>query len=215
MHISNIRGGVLAIASLTLVGSPALAFPPYLQAWKDKYPTSTIPQRMLALTGSECNTCHHPPDRFLSGTCYRMQLRNLLKIKGHPVEVALDILDGLDSDGDGVSNGIEILTPRADQPGQIGYHMGLIGPTGTDPCGDNPMEVVTGMLETPAQTPSCPANCDGSTSSPVLNINDFACFLNLYAAGDSRANCDGSTSSPVLNVNDFACFLNAYAAGCS
>jgi len=28
------------------------------------------------------------------------------------------------------------------------------------------------------------------------------------------ANCDGSTSSPVLTPNDFQCFLNAYAAGC-
>jgi hypothetical protein len=29
------------------------------------------------------------------------------------------------------------------------------------------------------------------------------------------ANCDGSTTDPVLNVLDFACFLNRFAAGCS
>ena len=28
-------------------------------------------------------------------------------------------------------------------------------------------------------------------------------------------NCDGSSTAPVLNVLDFACFLNAFAAGCS
>ena len=28
-------------------------------------------------------------------------------------------------------------------------------------------------------------------------------------------NCDQSTAAPVLNVNDFTCFLNAFAAGCS
>ncbi|MBL9032151.1 MAG: hypothetical protein JNM80_10665 [Phycisphaerae bacterium] len=199
--------GLLAAAAI-----PVQGFPHYLTAWKAKYPTSTIPQRMMTLTGSECNTCHHPPARFLPGSCYRMQLRNLLKIEMLPIEQALDVLDGLDSDGDGVPNGVEILTPRADSPGEIGYHPGLIGPSGTDPCGDDPLEVVTGMLETPAAL--CAANCDGSTAPPVLNVNDFACFLNLYAAGDSRANCDASTASPVLNVNDFVCFLNLYAAGC-
>ena len=61
----------------------------------------------------------------------------------------------------------------------------------------------------------CYANCDGSTTPPALNVLDFACFLNRFAAGDSYANCDGSTTPPVLNVLDFGCFLNAFAAGCS
>jgi hypothetical protein len=62
---------------------------------------------------------------------------------------------------------------------------------------------------------SCYANCDASTVPPVLNVADFGCFLNRFAAGDSDANCDSSTAPPVLNVNDFACFLNRFAAGCS
>jgi hypothetical protein len=62
---------------------------------------------------------------------------------------------------------------------------------------------------------ACYANCDGSTAPPILNANDFQCFLNRFAAADSYANCDGSTASPVLNANDFQCFLNAFAAGCS
>ncbi|MBX3376209.1 MAG: hypothetical protein KF678_04315 [Phycisphaeraceae bacterium] len=62
---------------------------------------------------------------------------------------------------------------------------------------------------------SCYANCDGSTGSPLLTANDFQCFLNKYAAGDSYANCDGSTGSPALTANDFQCFLNKYAAGCT
>ena len=60
----------------------------------------------------------------------------------------------------------------------------------------------------------CYANCDGSTAPPILNVNDFTCFINHFAAGDTAANCDGSTVPPVLNVNDFACFANAFAAGC-
>jgi hypothetical protein len=62
---------------------------------------------------------------------------------------------------------------------------------------------------------ACYANCDSSTVSPILNANDFQCFLNKFAAQDSYANCDNSTVSPVLNANDFQCFLNSYAAGCS
>ncbi|MBL9030753.1 MAG: hypothetical protein JNM80_03485 [Phycisphaerae bacterium] len=68
-------------------------------------------------------------------------------------------------------------------------------------------EVAPGILD-------CYANCDFSTVPPVLNVNDFQCFLNLYAAGRPDANCDGSTTAPMLNINDFQCFLNAYAAGC-
>ena len=59
------------------------------------------------------------------------------------------------------------------------------------------------------------ANCDDSTIAPVLNINDFQCFLNRFAQFDYLyANCDGSTASPILNVNDFQCFLNQFATTC-
>ncbi|MBL9030686.1 MAG: hypothetical protein JNM80_03145 [Phycisphaerae bacterium] len=65
------------------------------------------------------------------------------------------------------------------------------------------------MVELP-----CPANCDGSTAAPVLNVADFICFLNRFAAGDARANCDASTTPPVLSVADFVCFQTQFAAGC-
>jgi hypothetical protein len=63
--------------------------------------------------------------------------------------------------------------------------------------------------------PSCYPNCDHSTTAPCLNVLDFSCFLNAFAAGDTYANCDNSTTPPVLNVLDFSCFLNQFAAGCS
>jgi hypothetical protein len=62
---------------------------------------------------------------------------------------------------------------------------------------------------------SCYANCDESTSQPVLNVGDFACFLNKFAAGHVYANCDQSTQPPTLNVADFACFLTKFAIGCN
>jgi hypothetical protein len=60
----------------------------------------------------------------------------------------------------------------------------------------------------------CYANCDGSAVPPVLTANDFQCFLNAFAGGQSYANCDGSVVPPVLTANDFQCFLNVFAAGC-
>jgi hypothetical protein len=60
----------------------------------------------------------------------------------------------------------------------------------------------------------CYANCDGSTTSPVLTPNDFLCFLNQFSRAEAAANCDRSTGSPFLGPNDFLCFLNAYSNGC-
>jgi hypothetical protein len=60
----------------------------------------------------------------------------------------------------------------------------------------------------------CYANCDGSTAAPVLNVLDFTCFLQKFAAADPYANCDASTTTPTLNVLDFTCFLQKFAAGC-
>jgi hypothetical protein len=48
----------------------------------------------------------------------------------------------------------------------------------------------------------------------VLNVLDFTCFLQRFAAGDAYANCDGSVQPPVINVADFSCFLAKYATGC-
>jgi hypothetical protein len=71
--------------------------------------------------------------------------------------------------------------------------------------------------------PICYANCDGSTMEPVLNVDDFTCFINEFAAAGTLpheqqvthyANCDQSTVAPVLNVDDFTCFINLFAQGC-
>jgi hypothetical protein len=72
----------------------------------------------------------------------------------------------------------------------------------------------TGLVFVSEGPAPCYANCDGSTSEPILNVNDFICFQSKFAAQDPAANCDGSTTEPVLNVNDFICFQGAYAAGC-
>jgi hypothetical protein len=77
-----------------------------------------------------------------------------------------------------------------------------------------PNNAYLGFDFVPTGPAPCYANCDGSTTAPVLNVGDFTCFLQKYAANDPYANCDGSTTPPVLNVGDFTCFLQKYAAGC-
>jgi hypothetical protein len=59
----------------------------------------------------------------------------------------------------------------------------------------------------------CYPNCDQSTAPPTLNVLDFVCFLNMFAAGEGYANCDQSTTPPVLNVLDFVS-IGVYATPC-
>lgn len=126
--------------------APALT-PSILDAWKLKYPTSTIPSRMATLSGSECYTCHDPAGFGLSGNCYRNDLVALIQ-GGSNVADALNSLDGVDSDGDGYANGVEATMQRTDSA-DIGYNMGLVGDTGTNPCGATPSTPITGVSETP------------------------------------------------------------------
>lgn len=143
------RSGNILCAALLLACTPAVwGYPDYLTAWEGKYPTSTLPARMQATTGSSCHVCHHPHTRDLPGNCYREAIITLLG-GGATIEEALDQLDTEDSDNDGVPNGVEATTPREDQPSEIGYNMGLVGDTGTDPCSLEPDVSVSGERETP------------------------------------------------------------------
>jgi carboxypeptidase A2/carboxypeptidase A1 len=54
----------------------------------------------------------------------------------------------------------------------------------------------------------CYPDCDGAGG---LTANDFQCFLNAYAGGQSYADCDGAGG---LTANDFQCFLDSYVSGC-
>ena len=54
----------------------------------------------------------------------------------------------------------------------------------------------------------CYADCD---QNHTLNVNDFVCYQNRFAAQDPYADCNHDNA---LNVNDFICFQGAFAAGC-
>jgi hypothetical protein len=80
-----------------------------------------------------------------------------------------------------------------------------------DPNGINPTPEIYWDDIRLVQSTACYANCDNSTGSPVLNVNDFVCFQSRFAAADPYADCNHDSA---LNVNDFVCFQSAFAAGC-
>ncbi|MEX2217218.1 MAG: family 16 glycosylhydrolase [Phycisphaerales bacterium] len=102
------------------------------------------------------------------------------------------------------------------QPGRliVNHWSGSPGWSGVAPLGAGDLVMrVQDVTYLPWQ---CYADCD---SSGALNVADFSCFLQRFAAGcaspiNCYANCDGSGVAPFLNVADFACFLQRFAAGC-
>jgi hypothetical protein len=146
-------------------GTPQVLAPNFLTAWVAKYPTSTLPDRMNLLTGRTCNVCHQPPSFGTAGNCYRSDLAELLNT-GISIEDAFDQLDAVDSDGDGISNGVEILATRP-EAGEIGYNPGLVGELGSDPCGENPSASVSGVPETPIPA-TVPAASDWGVVALVI-----------------------------------------------
>ncbi len=96
------------------------------------------------------------------------------------------------------------VAPAASGNANLGYYKPLAGYVDTI----NAAAKVPGTLPPPV----CYANCDDSVVPPYLTANDFMCFMNRFAAGESYANCDGVSG---LNANDFQCYLNKFATGCS
>lgn len=140
--------GVAVAVFIVLVAQPVVARPTYLTAWQNAYPASTLPARITAANGNACWICHHPSALDNPGNCYRLDLGDLIVNQGQTIGQAIAAVDAIDSDGDGVANGVEILAPRVDQPGAVGYSPGLVGAMGIDPC-FNPATPITNQLETP------------------------------------------------------------------
>lgn len=182
----------------------ALAESSFLTAWTARYPSSTLPQRMLTLTGSRCNVCHEPPNRGTQGTCYKNRIRDLMN-QGSSIQQAINTADAEDSDGDGVANGVEITTQRADNAAQIGYHPGLIGDLGTSPCGPDTNVAVTHQSETPTL---CAVDFDGDGF--VTGV-DFDLYVAAFESGDIAADFD---RDGFITGVDFDLFVQAFEAGC-
>jgi hypothetical protein len=63
--------------------------------------------------------------------------------------------------------------------------------------------------------PFCYADCDNASTPkggpPVLDIDDFICYMTHFALDDLYANCNNDAE---LDIDDFICFQTAYALGC-
>jgi hypothetical protein len=185
-----LMAAVVVVCAAIVLTDDAGAWPPYLVDWEDKYPDSTLPQRMEDQFGAACFVCHHPGDFGAIGTCYRDDIRQLLK-DGFTILEALDIADGMDSDGDGVTNGEQINMPHAHLPGEIGYHPGLSGCFGNDACGPDPDAPLTGVPETPT-VDFIPGdlNCDG-----LVNVADLLILFDHWGP------CPGGIDPCIADLN--------------
>lgn len=206
LHLGESARTLVRAGLVLALVAPAAANPEYVTPFNTAYPGNTLSSRMAASTGSACNVCHHPTNRSTRGNCYRLALQARLNA-GRTITQAIADINDLDSDNDGTSNGDEILMARADLPGQVGYSPGLVGPTGTDPCGTNPIAAVTNTSETPP-APPCAADFNGAGGLTVQDIFDF---LAAYFAGEPSADFNGVGG---LSVQDIFEFLAAYFAGC-
>jgi hypothetical protein len=181
------------------------ASPTFLTAWTTRYPTSTLPARMQAELGSRCYVCHIPPSNATAGSCYRLDIRTARQGGAVPIAQALAAVEDMDSDGDGVSNVEEILMPRTDLPGEVGYHPGLTGPEGVSPCGPTPTTPLTYQLESP---PFCPGDFNRSGQT---NVQDLFDFLAAFFGGEARADFNATGD---LSVQDLYDFLAAFFTAC-
>jgi hypothetical protein len=117
------------------------------------------------------------------------------------------------------SDGRPMALASSQRPGRVDLNFF----PGTNHTSPGAVRVMANALRYAGGLTACYPNCDGSTVAPILNVEDFTCFINAFATGlglphaeqvAHYANCDGSTTSPALNVEDFICFIDAFAAGC-
>ncbi len=205
----------MIVVSLSLLAEgQALAHNSYMSVFQARYPASTLPARMNAATGSACNVCHHPTDRANPGNCYKIALVARIDA-GRTITQALADVEAADSDNDGVSNLDEILMPRADLPGQVGYSPGLIGDVGSDPCG------APGTLTNQPETPPPPGpvcdSIDFNGDGLLPDTQDITDFLAVFGGGVCpTATCgdiDFNNDGLFPDTQDITAFLTVFGGG--
>jgi hypothetical protein len=217
-------GGFAAlVGALVMAPTPAAANPDYLAALEARYPTSTLPDDMLAIAGSKCYVCHNSFVFFGDWNCYRKDLIGRLAA-GRTIQEALADIENWDSDGDGTDNRSEVLLAR--EPGVVGYNPGLVGPIGRDPCLTETVDGVpgstlgvTGRNETPAPG----ACCTGVACTVLFQINCAAPVAGLgrsFKGPGAACNAPGNATTPCCKADfnqdgtrapaDIFAYLNAY-----
>ncbi len=112
------------------------------------------------------------------------------------------MLNNVDSDGDGTTNGVEAETARSG--GGVGFSPGLVGSSGTDPCGSNTAFAVTNVCETPTDSDGDGTiNCSDGCPNDATKTAPGVCGCGVPDAdGDGTLNCldggpnDAAKTSP-------------------
>jgi hypothetical protein len=220
-RILNLSIGLTFVGGLVVFVQPSNATSTIRNAFTARYPTSTLVARMGTAAGDSCLLCHASNNRAAAGNCYKEALLARINAGRSATQAVADV-DALDSDNDGIPNGVEITMARTDLAGQVGYNPGLIGATGTDPCAANTTTPITNQRETPAATPTCPADLDNGSGNGVkdggVTIDDLLFFLGVFENGDIRADLDNGsgngTTDGGVTIDDLLYFLIHFEGGC-
>ncbi|MFQ5876438.1 MAG: hypothetical protein ACE5JH_01915 [Acidobacteriota bacterium] len=197
------RRGPLVLLALGLGTAAAYGTNAILSGFRQHYPTTTIPDYTVLVSGDECLDCHSSSKRADPGNAYR---EDLIATKLDR-EIDFSAVDSLDSDGDGVLNAIEATLPRVDFPTdiegarQVGYNPGLIDcppdADGAPRLGYDPVSMrhITNVHETPpggtvwsSEMPG--ANCDDGLDNDCDGVRDAEDPDCLASGCASDADCD-------------------------
>ena len=126
---------------------------------------------------------------------------------GLTINQALAAVETLDSDGDGIPNLEEILRPRTDLPGEIGYHAGLVGTRGFDPL-LSLTEPVSDQPETPL-----PACAGDANNDRVVNFADLSLVLAAFGLNRPGLPADVNRDDRV-NFQDLSIVLSRFGTSC-
>jgi hypothetical protein len=154
--------------------------------------------------------------------CSALQTENNASFDRATIRIAGQELTRLGESADWQTQLVNLL-PYAGQNVNIEWHFDTRDGYVNDRRGWHVDQIRITATVVTCQQPACYANCDLSTTAPVLNIDDFTCFINQFALAQNLpheqqvphyANCDGSQTAPALNIDDFTCFINQFALGC-
>lgn len=170
-------------SSLSGAVSVAQAYPSYLAAFKNRYPSTTLDTRL------SCTLCHTSESFSNLVNCYKRDLANLGGAVS--IDTRINALNAVDSDGDGVANGVEATTARPG--GGVGFSPGLVGTTGTDPCGANTALAVTGVCESATDSDGDGTiNCNDGCPNDPAKTTPGACgcgMADVDSDGDGVLDC--------------------------
>ncbi len=105
-------------------------------------------------------------------------------------------------------NGFSILTSSATNAAVTNPHLMTLSPSGQ-------LLVCCYNSSTVQRIDRLTGASLGSLLSGLNGLSSTISIVYMPTTAPCYVNCDNSTANPILNANDFQCFLNKFAAGCT